>query len=188
MDIPAALLEKISTAAHPTLVGVSGFGGSGKSTFATKLGNVIHAPVISTDLFLTQRAQGNVTLWDCYDRERLMREVLSPFKNGEKSLTYGVYNWNADMVVGTQVCSTSRGVLIVEGIGLFQPSMCSLLDIKVWIECPLSVSLERGKRRDLIQGADHSHLWDGLWRENEESFFARYSPMDKADVIVENHS
>ncbi|HYF10142.1 MAG TPA: uridine kinase, partial [Candidatus Paceibacterota bacterium] len=55
MEIAREVIEKIKTLNRPAVIGVSGFGGSGKSTFADALGTQLGVPVIGLDSFARSR-------------------------------------------------------------------------------------------------------------------------------------
>lgn len=46
MEITEKLIKTIGELSTPTLIGVSGFGGSGKSSLAKKLGEALGAPFL----------------------------------------------------------------------------------------------------------------------------------------------
>jgi uridine kinase len=56
MEITEDLLIAIKNLPKPTLVGVSGFGGSGKSSVARNLSEAWDTPVIGVDSFQTKGA------------------------------------------------------------------------------------------------------------------------------------
>ncbi len=50
------IIEKIHTLPKPIIIGISGFGGSGKSTCALELGKKLQAPLIGVDSFFKSNA------------------------------------------------------------------------------------------------------------------------------------
>jgi uridine kinase len=49
---------------RPLIIGVSGFGGAGKSSFSNELGKPLDAPVISVDSFMKDRTLQEYSLWE----------------------------------------------------------------------------------------------------------------------------
>ncbi|WP_194409948.1 hypothetical protein [Microbacterium cremeum] len=47
-----------------------------------------------------------------------------------------------------------------------------------------STPTQRGMRRDAEHGRDHTALWHEVWVPNERDFEARFSPRERADVLV----
>ncbi len=75
----------------------------------------------------------------------------------------------------------------MEGIGLVRPSLMPYFDCSVWVDIPLEVAVERGKRRDREEyKVDHDSLWDELWMPNDRDYFEKYSPKEKVDFILQN--
>ena len=73
---------------------------------------------------------------------------------------------------------------MVEGIGLIHPEIVSFFDLTVWIDCPLEVASERGRRRDNeSHNVDHDALWRDLWTPNDHDYFEKFRPDQQADVI-----
>ncbi len=63
IKIDKQLIEKLVALKTPAIIAVSGFGGAGKSTFATSLGSSINAPVICVDQFGIDRTIEDYTHW-----------------------------------------------------------------------------------------------------------------------------
>ncbi len=77
-----------------TGLGVSGFGGSGKSILARELAKKLDAPVLGIDEFETAGVWGRPSDWSGLDRSRLVSQVLAPLKTGELSVSYdSCYDW-----------------------------------------------------------------------------------------------
>ncbi len=52
------------------------------------------------------------------------------------------------------------------------------------VRCLFSTPTQRGMRRDAEHGRDHTALWHEVWVPNERDFEARFSPRERADVLV----
>ena len=179
MDNYDQLLRSVSRLPVRSLIGISGFGGSGKSTLAARLSVEIDSPIVSVDSFFEDSSA--FSCWEAIDYERLVREVLVPYKNGSGTVSYHHFDWESNS--SSKVRSTGRGVhLIVEGVGLFRPRLIEYFDYTIWIDCSLTVATERGKTRDKNEyNSDNDVLWDGLWRRNDQEFFDRFGPHTKVD-------
>ena len=80
MEIKKEIIEKIKSLSLPKIIGISGFGGSGKSSIAKAIGLVINAPVVGVDSFQKDEVfDTQYSLWNIMDFERLEKEVLKPF-------------------------------------------------------------------------------------------------------------
>ncbi len=130
------IIEKVNTLPKPIIIGVSGFGGSGKSTFALELGKKVQAPVIGVDSFFKSNAHAGCNFWDVVDFERLRKEVLEPFGLGGQDITYRNFDWATNRL-GKEVHLSHNGIVIIEGVGLFRPALMKYFSCTIWIDCPI---------------------------------------------------
>lgn len=180
----AALIDARATAAgHPIVVGISGFGGAGKSTLATALVTLVpDAVTVRGDDFLDPvRSHQRSSDWDGVERLRLVTEVLAPFRE-RRSSTFRRYDWVVGALSDPEPVPTGR-VLIVDLIGLFHPETLDALDLTIWCDLELEMAAARGKARDRAEGHDHDRLWDEVWVPNEVDFAASFAPRDRAELI-----
>ena len=186
MKIDKEILEKLALLPTPKIIGVSGFGGSGKSSFAKELGILTNAPVISIDSFQKNRTDDSYSLWDIMDFSRLEREVLMPFSRQEKKIIYGHFDWETN---GIKVINEieNNGILIVEGVGLFRPELVKYFSYTIWIDCSMNESISRGKKRDREEYHNsQDDLWDGVWKTNDSQYYETYKPKESANLVISN--
>lgn len=186
MEIPKDLLEKIDKLNKPAVIAVSGFGGSGKSTFSEALGKTLNVPIIGVDSFATSRLDSEQSHWGSVDFNRLEKEVLIPYMEGRNPIQYGHYDWNIDGINETIDVPHSR-LIIVEGIGLFRPELLKYFAYKIWVDTPLEIATARGKKRDRdVYRNPQDEKWDGSWKRNDLEYFETFKPKDGADFVVSN--
>ena len=187
MEIPSDAIEKIKNLPTPAIVGVSGFGGSGKTTTANKLADILHAPVVCVDQFSIDRTIEDYTHWKGMGWERLEKEILIPFSLGENPLRYGHWDHGANAVAKT-VEVPHAGILIVEGVGLFRPEILKYLSYKIWVDVPQEIANARGKKRDReVHKNPQDEKWDGHWKRNDTEYFETFKPKEIADYIISNY-
>ncbi|TAJ15817.1 hypothetical protein EPO56_00795 [Patescibacteria group bacterium] len=185
MKIDKKIIEKIQSLDTPTIISISGFGGSGKSTFAKLLGSEIQAPVICVDSF--SRDSSASSLWDSMDFERLKKEVLLPFINGENPIFHGHYDSKLEAFI-KDIRVEHRDRLIIEGVGLFRPELMNYFSYTIWIDCPLEEAIERGIKRDReIHKNPQDEKWNGVWKKNDLEYFESFNPKTNADLVVDNY-
>src|SRR4051812_37459784 len=75
------------------IVGISGFGGAGKSTLAGALAHRLpSAAIVPVDHFHTDRVLDRSSDWGTVDWDRLRAQALEPFRQG-CALRFQVYEW-----------------------------------------------------------------------------------------------
>jgi uridine kinase len=168
------------------LIGISGFGGSGKSTFALALGKKIDAPVIGVDSFSKSNVHEGYEFWDVMDFDRLENEVLEPFVSGSPDIKYGDFDWEANKI-GKEISLDQEGIVIVEGVGLLRPSLMEYFSCTIWIDCPIQEAIERGKKRDREEyNNPQDEYWDGIWKKNDLQCFEEFSPKANVNFVVDH--
>lgn len=187
MEITERLLNTIRNLSAPRLIGISGFGGSGKSSFAKKLGEALGAPVVGVDSFQKKGAfNTEFSLWEIMDYSRLEKEVLRPFVNNESLIRYGQFDAGSESISGT-VEIENNGILIIEGVGLFRPELLKYFSYKIWVDVPVDQAVARGKKRDREgNGGPTDELWDGVWKDNDMQYLGAYKPKESADIVIDN--
>ena len=178
------IIKTIQKLKKPFIVAISGFGGSGKTTFANRLASEMHAPIIGVDDFFNTTEQLNYERWEIYDFERLEHEVIKPFLSGSTILSYRAFDWEENELTVFKTIHVDE-VLIVEGVGLFRPELMKYYSYTIWIECPIEIAIERGKKRDRsMYGVSQDEKWDGIWRDNEMQCYREFDPMENAECII----
>jgi uridine kinase len=182
--ISKEIVNSISMLEKPAVIGISGFGGSGKSTLAKVLASQLKATCIGIDSFFKSKDSSEYQFWDIFDFKRLEEEVLKPYLAGDYKISYGEFNWEENKVLNISTIITN-GLLIIEGVGIFRPEIIKYFSYSIWIDCPIDVAIERGKKRDKEEfGINQDDNWDGLWKRNDLQCFDEFSPKRKSDCII----
>jgi uridine kinase len=157
-----------SRATGPVLVGIGGRGGAGKTTLA---GMILGAQIVSTDEF-----------WDgeAFDIARLLTEVVEPLSAGEPA-TFAPYDWEAHKARGLRTVA-AKGVIVIEGVCALQRTLRDAYAVRVWVEAPYEVRLERGLARD---GEAARATWVGVWMPEEDRYVATDDPVPSAHVVID---
>ncbi len=176
-------VEGLRAARGRVMVGVSGFGGSGKTTLVRALLPAVggSARIRGDDFLDPERSKHRSVDWDGVDRWRLLEEVIVPFRAGRASV-YRPTDW-VNGGLGDPHPVPEADVLIIDSVGLFHPDLNGAFDLSIWVDCDLAVATERGKARDRDNGNDHDRLWDEVWMPNDRDFAARFDPRSAADLV-----
>ena len=178
------ILEPIrSLPGSSVTIGISGYGGSGKTTLAHALADRLSAPVISIDEFGTSAVFRRSDDWQGFDRERLVRQVLAPLARGVRELSYdSCDDWDSWETVPTHL--VMERFLFLEGVGLFHPNVVPYLDYRIWLDVPLAEATARGITRERILGRDPGDVWQRLWEPNESDFERKFQPKESAHRLI----
>ena len=150
------------------LVGIGGRGAAGKSTLARA---VPGAQIVSTDEF-----------WDGegFDIPRLAHEVVTPLSEGRMA-KFSSYDWAERRLRGSRTVEP-HGVVVVEGVCALHRSLRETYAVRVWVQAPSDLRLERGVARD---GEAARSTWVDVWMPSEDRYVERDDPVSCADIVVD---
>ena len=181
--ITKEMMNSISTLGNPAIIGISGFGGSGKSTFAKKLTSNLKATCVGIDSFFKSNDSSEYQFWDIFDFKRLEKEVLKPYLSGNSKIFFGEFNWEENKVLNKSTIINE--LLIIEGVGIFRPELMKYFSYSIWIDCPIDKAIEKGKERDKKEyGINQDYNWNGIWKRNDLQCFKEFSPKSNVDCII----
>ncbi|MEU3891774.1 hypothetical protein [Streptomyces sp. NPDC029041] len=169
----AVRIRSLSPACGPVrLVGIDGYAGSGKSTFATELAAALDgAPVLRLDDVASHDALFGWT-------GRLLDQVIAPLTRG-RTAHYAPYDWTARRF-GSPRSLPPAPVILVEGVGAGRRALRPHLALLLWMELPREEAWARGRSRD---GEEQREFWDG-WVPAERRHFAEDPSRPFADLLV----
>ncbi len=155
-----------------TTVGIGGHGGAGKTTLARGLAERIEsAQVVATDEFWTGSS---------FDLDRLRTAVLDPLLAGS-AVRFDSWDWGAKALrPGREL--RPEGVVVVEGVCALHRMFRADLAVRVWVDTPPAVRLERGVARD---GEAARATWETVWMPNETAYVELDRPVECAHLVVD---
>lgn len=172
------MVELIDTArtARPgrelVLVGIGGHGGSGKSTLAARLAEVVaDVQVVATDSFWNGSG---------FDLDRLRTDVVDVVLAG-RTAHHDEWDWHEKQLRPGRTVAPS-GVVIIEGVCALHRMFRDDLDVRIWIDAPYDIRLERGVARD---GESSRSTWVDVWMPNEAAYVERDDPVGCAHLVVD---
>jgi uridine kinase len=154
------------------LVGIGGHGGAGKSTLAARLAEVVpRAQLVATDSFWNGTG---------FELDRLRRDVVDVLLTGRPAQP-AEWDWHAK-AHRTGRTITPSGVVVIEGVCALHQMFRPDLDVRIWVDAPYEVRLERGIARD---GEDSRSTWTDVWMPNEDAYIERDDPVSCAQLVVD---
>ena len=179
----AADIRQKRSPVRPALIGVDGFGGAGKTTFAHHLADALgSAYVVSLDDFMVKEKLAESS-WDSgvFDRVRLEQQVLLPASQ-RRPVRYQRLIWDTN-TLSEPVTVPVVDYLIIEGISAYHPSIEHYYDYKIWVDTSLEVAQTRGHARD--GSNENAQYWE-LWEQDDRTYQQQYHPEQRADFVFMN--
>jgi uridine kinase len=174
------LLERTSSLGDVRLVCIDGPAGSGKTTLAAELAEVLSHKALSVQtLHMDDLYEG----WSGIDagrqlEVRVLDQALRPLANGRQG-RWQRYDWAAGRLT-EWVDLPVPDVLILEGCGSGALAYQTFITLLVWVEAERHTRIDRGLARD---GEKLLPQWL-RWMDAEERHFAANGTRDRADVIL----
>ncbi len=165
---------------RPFVVAIAGRGGAGKSTLAHQLAvRLSDSAVVPLDDFLLKDGILSPRVEDHYDLARVEREVLIGFTQG-LPFNYRRLDWMTGTLVPIDGIIDST-LILLEGVCAFEPPLDTYADLTVWVETPVDLATQRGRKRD--SGTENEAHWI-LWQHQDTQFLNRAQPHIRADVTI----
>lgn len=133
-------------------------------------------------IFLSQLV--HPILWGEFNEERFQDEVLRPVKSGRHDFTIHPYDFPAGKLGRSRHLRIDQGVIIERCFSFQLPINW---DIKIWVESPSGICLERGLQRDGAKALGERAIaaWTEIWQPKESRYIAESSPKHEADFVVD---
>lgn len=172
---------------YPTLVGVDGCGGAGKSTLARGINEALggRAAIVGCDDFyrpLIGAQYSRLTPEEAYenyfDWRRLRDEVLTLMRERNRA-RYQRYDWSTDRLA-QWIEIEPREIVIVEGVFSTRPELRTLIEVAIFIETPREERMRR-----MLARPQASIGWMDRWISAEDWYLEHIAPHRKADLVVE---
>lgn len=166
-------IKSLKKDSETLLIGIDGFGGSGKSSLAKSIKKFFpHAYIVEMDDFYSPTLKRA-------DFQRVLDQVIEPLRNNTEAV-YQIYNWKNDSFTSS-IPINPGGIVLIEGVFSLTQELINNYDIKIWVDCDQNVGLERGVARDGEQVRDK---WTNIWMPLEKEYMEKQNPQGKADFII----
>jgi uridine kinase len=171
-QVAAEVLAKRPTLGPGRLVCVDGPAGSGKTTLAAAIADVVPGTqVVHCDELL--RGWGGLP-----GLAESVEALLRPLAEHQVG-HWRRWDWLADGWAETHGVRPG-GLLVLEGVGSWSPGIADLVGHLVWVEASSDLRLARGLERDGEAMRPH---WE-RWRLDEDVLFERYGTRARADTVM----
>jgi uridine kinase len=166
--------ELVAARAGSTVwIGIDGFGGAGKTTFAQRLAKALPgAVVVHIDDFYGPHTPE-------WDWTRFVSQVRDPLLAGQVA-RYQSWDWDRDEG-GAWHDIAPGGPVIVEGVSSTRAEVGIAWNVQIWLDAPRDVRLARALERD---GPAKLSRWLDDWMPSEERYAAREHPQQRVDLVI----
>lgn len=182
------------------VIGIDGFGGSGKTTYANKLKQYFIGKGYDVHLFhLDNFIHPNNIRYDRLKREEicyykiqwrydyLIEQILEPITNGQEiQKEIELYEKDTDTYAHVQMDIRPPAIVILEGVFLQRTTLRKYMNDVVFIDVPKEERLKRVLQRDSYIGGKTSILekYNTRYFPAEDMYETMYKPKERADFIV----
>ncbi len=168
--------------AYPTVV-VDGRGGSGKTTLAGLLGERLpgYAVIHGDDYF---EPHDHPVTWGDFAEERFDADVLARVRAGDRVIPVQPYDFPQRRLGDVRPLTIDRGLVVERWFGF---DLDAPWDLRIWVETPPEICLERGLGRDggIALGERAVLAWTTVWQPREEAYIALTKPQRRADLVLD---
>lgn len=175
-------IDRILSEKKHIIVAVDGHSASGKTTLAEELAKKYNANVFHADDFFLRPEQRNAErlseIGGNFDRERFMKEVLLPLKDGV-NFSYRKFSCRTH-TLSQKIEVTKKSVNIVEGSYCQHPYFGEIYDLKIF----LNISSKEQKKRILLRNPDKAERFFSEWIPMENKYFDFFGIKEKADIVL----
>ncbi len=187
----------------PILVGVNGVDGSGKTEFVKNLAAALKEKTerqivaISIDGFHNPKAiryaKGRESAEgfyrDSFNLQVFEEKVLQPLKNGEGECVTRIFDVSTDTDITDEcIIVSDDAIILIEGIFLFQKNLLPYFDLKIFLDVPFEVTLERMLVREGSSKSRESaiDLFEKRYKPGQLLYFSEAHPKECADIVIDN--
>ncbi len=163
------------------LIAIDGRGGAGKTTLSEYLVSLVpgFSLICGDDYF---EPIDHPIAWGGYNEERFKGDVITPLKNGLKTVSYRPYDWVHEPHIKTQIVEINKGVFIDR---CYSFSFDLNYDLTIWVETPREITLERGIRRSSMPKEKAEKVWRELWKPLEDRYIDEIRPLETSDIVID---
>ena len=194
-----AAADQVPRLDRPTLVGIDGVDGAGKTTFADELAEVLRTRgrvVVraSVDDFHHPQAirwqRGRTSpegfFLDSFDYARFTADLLVPFAAGQPFRRASHDLATDEYITPPAESAPPQAILLVDGIFLHRDELVHHWDFSIFLDVGFEVSAARMAKRD-GSPSDPDDPRNRRYVEGQRLYFAACDPTARADLVIDNN-
>jgi uridine kinase len=166
------------------IIGIDGRGGAGKSTLSEYILKLLpDFSIIHGDDYF--EPDDNTIAFGAFNEDRFYNEVIMPIKDKKTSFSYRPYRWHSKPNIQEETQQINTGLIIERS---FSFSFDLNYDLKIWVETPAQLALQRGQERDEMPLEQGYRSWKEVWQPQENRHIEVIKPLETADIIIDGTS
>jgi hypothetical protein len=159
---------------------IDGRGASGKSELARYLRDSLPDYVFLEGDDYFEPVSGMIQ-WGEFNLERFEHDVLGPLRTGT-TFTYRPFDWHAKPNITEQLITVTAGLCLER---CFSFALPFAWDLKIWVETPRDVCLDRGVARETVPHDRALTAWRTVWQPREDAYIEQRRPGQIADLVLD---
>jgi uridine kinase len=187
-DIADAARDLPRTRSTTTLVAIDGPGGSGKTTLAATVAELLDgATIVAGDDFYRpmpeherERLSAQQGYHRYFDWERLRDQVLAPLR-AEKTARYQSFDWATGQLGAWHEINPGT-MVIVEGVYSARPELAPYYHLTAYVDTPREICLRRMRAR-----GQNPEEWITRWRAAEDYYRLTTWPQHRVQLLVRGY-
>ncbi len=181
IDIRKVVLSNLPNNGKYYIIAVDGRGGAGKTTLTEYMSRLLpDFTVLNGDEYF-EHAE-NTIAFGAFNEERFEKEVLKRLRRGEAHFVYHPYEWDKELHLQNRELKITSGIIIERN---FSFAFNLDYDLKIWVQTPETIALERGQERDEMPLEQGYRSWKEIWQPLENAHFNKYHPLETADIVID---
>jgi len=162
------------------IIAIDGRGGAGKTSLSMYLQKLLpgFCFVCGDDYF---EPVSHPIAWGGYNEERFDRDVIRPLQQTKTDLDYQPYDWVKHPHISDHEIKIDKGVFIDR---CYSFSFELNFDLKIWVETPRDITLNRGISRSSMPKEKAELVWRELWKPMEDKYIEDIMPLDTSDIVI----
>ncbi len=160
-------------------IAIDGRGGSGKTVLTQRLQKLLPGFIFLNGDDYFEPVEGQI-VWGDFNDKRFRGDIIEPLKKGN-SFIYRPYDWHKEPHI------TEKPITIEKGFGLercFSFNFDLDWDLRIWVEAPKGICLERGLARENMPKDRVLKAWQ-IWQLAEDKYIANIRPQEIADIVID---
>ena len=163
------------------LIAIDGRSAAGKTTLTSYLQDLMPGfSVINGDDYF-EPIEHPIT-WGGYNEERFYQDVIKPLSQTQTTINFRPYDWDSQSDTKSQTININKGLFIDR---CYSFSFDLNYDLKVWVEAPRDLTLNRGISRSSMPKERAEKVWRELWKPLEDEYIKETNPKDMADIVID---